>query len=49
MVEGKLLPHTVLLNSESVNHLGPGELDFSKSFAEIIDFVLFIPVDMDHS
>ena len=38
MVEGKLLPHTVLLNLESVNHLG--ELGFGKSFTEIIDFGL---------
>ena len=47
MVEGKLLPHTVLLKWESANHLG--ELDLSKSFAEIIDFGLFILVNMDHS
>ena len=45
MVEGKFLPHTVLLNLESVNHLG--ELDLSKSFAEIIDFGLFVLVNMD--
>ena len=46
MVEGKLLPHTVLLNSESVNHLG--ELDSSKSFTEIVDFGIFIFVNMDY-
>ena len=45
MVEGKLLPHTVLLNLESVNHLG--ELDSSKSFPESIDFGLFVLVNMD--
>ena len=34
MVEGKLLPHTVLLNMESVNYLG--ELDLSKSFTKAL-------------
>ena len=46
MVEGKLLLHTVLLNLESVDHVG--ELDSSKSLAEIIHFGLFIFVNMDH-
>ena len=46
MVEGKLLPCTVLLNLESVDHLG--ELDLSKSFAQIIGFRLFILIDMDY-
>ena len=45
MVEGKLLPHTVLLSLEYVNHLG--ELDSSKSFAENIDFGHFVLVNMD--
>ena len=45
MVKGKLLPHTVLLNSESINHLG--KLDLNKSFAESIDFGLFVLVNMD--
>ena len=46
MVEGKLLSHTVLLNLESVNHLG--ELDLSINFAEsIIDFGLSVLVNMD--